>query len=55
MFQIFLTSALVLKNMFLSPFVIGIERQAFVTYYNALIVRDTFAILAMKTIYFKEP
>jgi hypothetical protein len=49
MFHIFLTSTLVLKNMFLSSFVIGIEKQAFRAYYNALIIRYTFAILAMRT------
>ncbi len=49
MFQIFLASALVSKNMFLSSFVIGIEKRAFVAYYNSLIVRDTFVILATRT------
>jgi hypothetical protein len=49
MFWIFLASTLVSKNMFLSSFIVSIEKQGFGAYYNASIVRDIFAILATRT------
>jgi hypothetical protein len=54
MFQIFLASALVSKIMFLSSFYVGFEKTNFKVYYNASIVRDTFAILAMSTHLFQD-
>jgi hypothetical protein len=54
MFQIFLASFLVLKIMFLSSFYVGIEKANFKAYYNASIVRDTFAILATSTLLFQD-
>jgi hypothetical protein len=49
MFWIFLASALGLKNIFLSSFVVGINKQGFETYYNASVVRNIFAILVIRT------
>jgi hypothetical protein len=54
MFWIFLASTLISKNMFFSSFIVGFEKLAFKTYYNALIVRDTSAILVVGTALFQE-
>jgi len=49
MFRTFLTSTLVLKNMFLSSFMVGNEKWGFGAYYNASIIKITFIILATRT------